>query len=222
MEAHNKAHHLLIFLPSPSPIPFLSAPVSPPRLPVRKCQRRPSEPTPDLRSRHRGLPPAHTAAEMATAISASALLSSAFAGDRRHRRAARPAPRRAVPAGLTVRCEQCDKQKRQPLSALVPREQRFMFEGDELCGPVRAPTLISFSYSLVLQFKKRIVMPYDHFRFEIFKWFLSVSSICIISLSQTQMSLYNAHVVHMMIHKLPKLAADSLWWTRIQGNEIRI
>uniref|UniRef100_A0ACD5W1K8 Uncharacterized protein n=2 Tax=Avena sativa TaxID=4498 RepID=A0ACD5W1K8_AVESA len=72
---------------------------------------------------------------MATAISASALLSSAFSGDRRQRRAARPAPRRAVPAGLTVRCEQSDKQKRQPLAALVPREQRFMFEGDELCGP---------------------------------------------------------------------------------------
>uniref|UniRef100_A0A453FEH1 Large ribosomal subunit protein uL13c n=2 Tax=Aegilops tauschii subsp. strangulata TaxID=200361 RepID=A0A453FEH1_AEGTS len=92
-----------------------------------KCQWHSSEPAPDLGP--------DTAAAMATAISASALLSSAFAGDRRHRRAARPAPRRAVPAGLTVRCEQSDKQKRQPLSAVVPREQRFMFEGDELCGP---------------------------------------------------------------------------------------
>jgi hypothetical protein len=81
---------------------------------------------------------------MAPAISASALLSSAFSGDRRQRRAARPAPRRAVPAGLTVRCEQSDKQKRQPLAALVPREQRFMFEGDELCGPVRTPFLYHF------------------------------------------------------------------------------
>lgn len=75
---------------------------------------------------------------MATAIAASAFPSPAFTGGRplpRQRRAARPAPRRAAPAGLAVRCEQSDKQKRQPLAALVPREERFMFEGDELCGP---------------------------------------------------------------------------------------
>ncbi|CAO1944960.1 unnamed protein product [Urochloa humidicola] len=72
---------------------------------------------------------------MATAVAASAFLSSSFAPRHHHRRLARAVTRRAAPAGLAVRCEQSDKQKRQPLAALVPREQRFMFEGDELCGP---------------------------------------------------------------------------------------
>ena len=76
---------------------------------------------------------------MATAVASPTFLSSAFA-PRHHRRLTRLAgPRRAAPVGLAVRCEKSDKQKRQPLSALVPREQRFMFEGDELCGPVRRP-----------------------------------------------------------------------------------
>ncbi|KAF8751449.1 hypothetical protein HU200_012126 [Digitaria exilis] len=72
---------------------------------------------------------------MATAVAASASLSSSFAPRHHHRRLARPVTRRAAPAGLAVRCEQSDKQKRKPLAALVPREERFMFEGDELCGP---------------------------------------------------------------------------------------
>jgi large subunit ribosomal protein L13 len=96
---------------------------------------------------------------MATAIAASAFLSSAFARDRplpRQRRAARPATRRAAAGGLSVRCEQSEKQKRQPLSALVPREQRFMFEGDELCGPVLTLTSLSLSriHSSLSQFRK--------------------------------------------------------------------
>nr|ACL53802.1 unknown [Zea mays] len=75
---------------------------------------------------------------MATAVASHTLLSSAFAPRHYHRRLTRTAsvgPRRAAPVGLAVRCEKSDKQKRQPLAALVPREQRFMFEGDELCGP---------------------------------------------------------------------------------------
>ncbi|GJM93130.1 hypothetical protein PR202_ga09659 [Eleusine coracana subsp. coracana] len=70
---------------------------------------------------------------MATAVAASAFLPTAFAT--RHRRLARPSPRRAGAVGLAIRCETSEKQKRQPLEALVPREERFMFEGDELCGP---------------------------------------------------------------------------------------
>nr|ACG28856.1 50S ribosomal protein L13 [Zea mays]ACG28865.1 50S ribosomal protein L13 [Zea mays] len=75
---------------------------------------------------------------MATAVASHTLLSSAFAPRHYHRRLTRTAsvgPCRAAPVGLAVRCEKSDKQKRQPLAALVPREQRFMFEGDELCGP---------------------------------------------------------------------------------------
>jgi hypothetical protein len=78
-----------------------------------------------------------TADAMATAVAASAFLPSAFAT--RRYRLARPAPRRAAAAGLAIRCETSDKQKRQPLEAFVPREERFMFEGDELCGPVQHP-----------------------------------------------------------------------------------
>jgi large subunit ribosomal protein L13 len=76
---------------------------------------------------------------MATAFAASSFLPSAFAS--RHRHLSRPGPRRAAVAGLAIRCETSEKQKRQPLEALVPREERFMFEGDELCGPVRHPPI---------------------------------------------------------------------------------
>jgi large subunit ribosomal protein L13 len=83
---------------------------------------------------------------MATAVASHTLLSSAFAPRHYHRRLTRTAsvgPCRAAPVGLAVRCEKSDKQKRQPLAALVPREQRFMFEGDELCGPVRRSLFLS-------------------------------------------------------------------------------